>query len=126
MKKIFIAVSLSFVIIINSGCPKPCVEENLSFNITSQITPDKDSVHVGDTIYLVSSFPTKLKDQSSGQLIDYSNSTGIGSDISISIIPQGDTIGKGAIFEFNYLSINGKIYNDTSIPDAGEFQQIEL
>lgn len=124
MKKIFIIILL-IVAILNTGCPKPCIEANFSFNVNTQITPDQDSVHVGDTIYLKSSFSSSLIDQRTGQLVDYSNSTGIGSNLAISSLPLGDTIGKDAVFDFEYVNVNGRIYNDRSIPRPDGVQQLK-
>ena len=105
-------------------CIKRFTLPNYSFNVTSLITPDLDSMHVGDTIYLVSIFSTKLIDQSSGQMIDYSNSTVIGSTLAVSSLPIGDTIAKDAVFDFDYVSVNGRIYNDRSIPRPDGIQQL--
>lgn len=112
------------IAIILSGCPKPCIEANYSFAVNSQIIPDLDSIKVGDTIFLFSSFPTSLKDQRTGQTVDYSNSTGIGNTLSVSELPQGDTIAKDAVIDFDYISINGRIYNDRNIPSPDRVQQI--
>lgn len=124
MKKINVIILITIIAIINSGCPKPCVEANLSFSVNLQITPDNDSIHIGDTIYLESSFPTQLTEQSTGQLMDYSNSTGIGSTLAVSSLPVGDSIAHDAVFDFDYISVNGRIYNDRSIPRPDGIQQL--
>lgn len=124
MKKILAIIGLTYIIIINSGCPKPCVEATLTFNVNSQIVPDKDSIHIGDTLYLESTFPTNLIEQRSGKLMDYSNSEGIGSTLAVSSLPPNDTIAKDAVFDFEYISISGKIYNDRSIPRPAGVQQL--
>jgi hypothetical protein len=126
MKKISSAVGLVFIIIIISGCPKPCIEANYSFEVNSQITPDYDSVHIGDTIYFVSTFPTKLVDQSSGQMIDYYNSTGIGSTLGLVRLEAGIYPGIDAVNEFDYISIIGTVYNDKSTPSPNKFQQLKF
>lgn len=77
MKTIWIYVLLTTIIIINSGCPKPCIEANYSFAATSQITPDGDSIRIEDTLYLISSFPFSLVDQQTGKPVDYSNANDI-------------------------------------------------
>jgi hypothetical protein len=66
MKNLVISLALMVIAIILSGCPKPCIEANYSFAVNSQIIPDLDSIKVGDTIFLFSSFPTSLKDQRTG------------------------------------------------------------
>lgn len=124
MKKINVVILLTIIAVINSGCPKPCIEANLSFSVNSRIAPDNDSVHIGDTIYVESSFPTQLTEQSTGQLTDYSNSTGIGSTLAVSSLPPGDTIAQDAVFNFDYISVNGRIYNDRSIPRPDGVQQL--
>lgn len=124
MKNTIPVFALLILGMILAGCPKPCTEANYIFAVNSQITPDLDSVQIGDTIFLISSFPTKLSDQSSGQIIDYSNSTGIGSTLAVSSLPLGDTIGKDAVFDFDYLSFNGRIYNNRSIPRPDGVQQL--
>lgn len=111
MKKIFVISGLAGIIIINSGCPKACIETDYTFSVSSQITPDSDSVHVGDTIFLTSSFPTKLTDQSSGVMIEYSNSTNVGSTFGLVKLIDGIYPGKNAVNNFNYISITGSIYN---------------
>ncbi len=112
------------VVILNSGCPKPCIDANYSFAVNLQITPDFDSIKVGDTVFLTSSFPTTLTDQASGQTFDYSKSTGIGNTLAVSKLPQGDTIAADAVFNFDYISINGRIYNDRNIPRPDGVQQL--
>jgi hypothetical protein len=124
MKKVIILIGLAYFIVINCGCPKPCIEANYSFAVNSQIIPDKDSVHVGDTIFLSSSFSDKLLDQSSGIVIDYSDAVDIGSAVSVIKLNIGDTVATDAVFDFNYLSINGKVYNDRSIPRPDGVQQL--
>ena len=39
-------------------------------------------------------------------------------------LPPGDTTGKDAVFDFDYISIQGKIYNDRSIPRPDGVQQL--
>ena len=124
MKSRLATLILLSILVINSGCPKPCIEANLSFSVHSQIIPDNDSMHIGDTVYLESSFPTQLTEQSTGQLMDYSNSTGIGSTLAVSSLPLGDTIAQDAVFDFDYISVNGRIYNDRSIPRPDGVQQV--
>lgn len=124
MKNLIVSVTLLIVAVINSGCPKPCIEANYSFAVNSQITPDLDSVKVGDTIFLTSSFSTKLTDHASGQMIDYGNSTGIGSTLAVSNLPIGDTIAKDAVFNFDYTSLSGRVYNDRNIPRPDGVQQL--
>ena len=126
MKRYYISFALIAIILINSGCPKPCIEASYSFAVNMQISPDLDSVHVGDTIFLLSYFPTQLTDQTSQQVIDYKNSSIIGSNLNILKLLPNDTISKDAVTDFDYVSVIGQIYNDKSIPDPGGVQQIKF
>lgn len=125
MKNLMAYIGLMLVITINSGCPKPCVEANYSFAVNSQITPDIDSVHVGDSIFLNSSFTVKLTDQITGMVVDYSNSSDIGSTLGIVKLIDGIYPGIDAVDEFNYSSIIGDIFNDNSIPSPNKVQQLK-
>lgn len=124
MKKFITGFGFLFILVINSGCPKPCIEANYSFNVNAQITPDTDSVHVGDTVFLISNFSSKLKDEMSGDSITYSNSDGIGSDLSILKLATGVYPGQDAVKKFGFISILGRIYNDPNIPSPNRVQQL--
>ncbi len=97
MRNLFFIIGLHLIILINTGCPTPCVEANFSFAVNSQFTPDFDSIKVGDTIYLTSTFSTTLTDLHSNTLVDYNNSTGIGSDIYISRFDSINNITSDAV-----------------------------
>lgn len=124
MKKILLYCLLAFVILINTGCPKPCIEAEYSFAIQSQITPDMDSVSIGDTIYLISSTPTTMKELSTGMEVDYSGAT-IGSNLSIAEALNGTNVPRDAVFDFDYVSIKGGVYNDRNIPRPDGVQQLK-
>lgn len=125
MKNLIAGITLLIVIIVLSGCPKPCIEANYSFAVNSQIIPDSDSIKLGDTIFLYSSFPTTLKDQSTGQVINYNNSTGLGSTLGLVELVDGTYPGIDAVNDFDYISIFGMVYNDKSIPSPNKFQQLK-
>src|SRR5664279_4625829 len=116
MKILFIIVFLCIFDMINTGCPKSCIQANYSFTVNSQIRLDIDSIHVGDTLFLTSNFPTNLMDQRSGKIIDYSNASDIESTLSIAQLMLGDSIPKGSVYDFKYNSQLGMIYNATNIP----------
>lgn len=125
MKNLIVSITLLIVIIVLSGCPKPCIKSNYSFAVNSQIIPDLDSIKVGDTIFLFSSFPTTLTDQITGQVINYNNSTGLGSTLGLVELVKGAFPGIDAVNDFDYISINGMVYNDRSIPSPNKFQQLK-
>lgn len=125
MKYFFVITFFILCVIINTECRyESCAEANYSFAIQSQLLPDKDSINIGDTLFLISSTPKKMKDIKSGTTIDYTNSINFGSVLSIGELIKDSTIPRGAVFDFDYLSIKGRVYNDVSIPSPNTVQQI--
>jgi hypothetical protein len=125
MRKLVMIIILSYAIIINVRCTsKSCVEASYSFAVQSQIVPDYDSISIGDTIYLISSFPAKLKDQNTGAIIDYSNANNLSSTLGVGELINGNSFPKDAVFNFNYFSIKGRIFNDRNIPSPDGVQQL--
>lgn len=124
MKKIIGGSVLALVVLINSGCPRPCIDAHYAFSIQSQFTPDKDSINIGDTIFLTSATPIKMKDTNSGSEINYSNAKNFGSNLYVVKLLSNSTAINDAVFDFDYFSIKGRVYNDTSIPSPNRVQQL--
>ncbi len=118
-------ILLITIAVVNSGCPKPCIDASYSFVINSQIKPDLDSLRLTDTLFLISNFSTSLIDQLSGKLIDYSGATDLESTLSIAELTTGTGDPKGSVYEFNYISEYGMIYNNTTIPSPDKVQQLK-
>jgi hypothetical protein len=112
--------------LILTGCPTPvCLNPNptYSFAVTAHFTPERDSIRVGDTLYLVSEFPSTMIPVGGDQPVDYSNSTGIGNNLGIRKLEPSRVI-TGAVFDFDYISIDGEIYNSRDIPSPERVQQL--
>jgi hypothetical protein len=112
-------------IIMSSGCKRegttrPCPSSTpYSFNVTSEFSPQRENYNVGDTIFLTSSFANNLINNVTNQLIDYSNSVGIGGTINFYKL---DTITKkatGAFTEFNTILILGNYSQFSTTPNEG-------
>lgn len=116
----FIKVALVGVtlIFLQTGCPSPlgCPNVVHQFAVTAQFTPQRDSVRVGDTLYLSSSFPTTLIDVRSGEQVAYSNAKDMGSSIFVKEIPANKSSLNGAVDSFSFTAIKGRIYNDITVP----------
>lgn len=125
MKNIYIYLELLIFAIITSGCPKLCIESVYSFKANSQIVPDLDSIGIGDTMYIISTFPMTLLDQISGKEVEYNNAPDIESTLSIAELASGDSIPVGAVYDFSYTSEIGRIYNSTTIPSPETVQQLK-
>ena len=110
--------------LLSSSCNKnnttPYVNVAYNFAVTAQWLPQQEVYAVGDTIYLMSTFPKILNDQINASLvIDYSNSVGIGGDVAISYL---DTILRQAVpakDSFSLLSITGSFLERAFNQSAG-------
>ncbi|HEY1872635.1 MAG TPA: hypothetical protein VGG71_16355 [Chitinophagaceae bacterium] len=117
---IFVLATLS-----SAHCRRPCLSSNYTFGITDKVNPNLDSIHIGDTLFIISNIPTTMNDLISGKIIDYSGAKNLSADISISEMISGIDTGRGATSDFNYVSINGSIYLDNSIPKPTYFMQLK-
>jgi hypothetical protein len=123
--------TLSYLLIIAAcltltGCPTPmCLNPNpsYSFEVTAEFTPEKDSIRVGDTLYLVSEFPSTMIPAGSTQPVDYSRSTGISNILNVNKLEPNRVIAD-AVFDFDYINIDGEIYNSRDIPSPNRVQQL--
>lgn len=122
MAKVLIFV-MSFLIVL-SGCHKLCVPHQYQFSGgISTIFPDKDSIHVGDTLWFTCSIPLNLK-YSTGSNSDSGNynisgATNLITDFHLTS-PTGKGMQVGAIDSFNFISLKGRIETNSLIPDAGK------
>lgn len=109
IKWIIISIGFCVIIIINSCGEKGlgCADTTYNFQIGESVNPDKDSIRVGDTLYLKVNTLTKLKDLQSGNVVDYSNVGNLGNVITIlRILPAKKDI--GAISNFHLLMLKGQ------------------
>lgn len=58
-----------------------CANTVYNFKIAGKIYPDKDSIHVGDTVWLELNVPTSFTDITSNQIVDFSEAGNLGSAI---------------------------------------------
>lgn len=112
---IFGFITISVVL---SGCPDPeCLNPNpkYTFAITAAFSPTKNKVQVGDTIYLISEFPSTLTPVGSQNPVDYTNAATIGSAITIvEYLPNKER--KWNVYDFDFIAIKGEAFNSTDIP----------
>ncbi len=105
-----------------AGCPRTCVEAVYSFSINASFLPERDSIRLGDTLYLTSSIPIQLRDVTSGDLVNYQNAK-IAGNLGIGKLSSGVKTPIEAVDQFKYVSVQGQIYNDLSIPSPKGVQQ---
>ncbi len=95
-------------------CHKPfgCAGAVYNFEMGIKAFPDKDSIHIGDTIWLIIDEPTTLKDVQTGRMIDYSGAENLGSAIGFHRLSQTNQFTVGAAAHFNLRLINGTEINN--------------
>ncbi|GAB3204452.1 hypothetical protein ABID22_002583 [Pontibacter aydingkolensis] len=126
MKTHVIKLLLVLVGIALTGCPSPlCLNPNpsYSFAVTAHFTPERDSIRVGDTLYLVSEFPNFLVPIGEQDAVDYSKSTAIGNTLGLLRLESVKST-SGAVSSFDYINVWGRIYNSTDIPSPERMQQL--
>ena|ERR1017187_6612432 len=123
-KKKLLLITVTILVIFISSCHKPCIPA--SYALTgglSTFLPDKDSIHIGDTLWFSSSFPVNLKYTNFGGtdsgVVDLSGATNVGTDIHFNSSPKKDTI-TGALNSFFIIPVIGQAEVNSFSPDAAE------
>jgi len=120
---ILILISMATIF---STCKKHfgCAENVYSFQIGIKAYPDKDSIRIGDTIWIEINTPTQLKDIQSGRIINYSEAENLGSGISLAELIEKDSI-KDAANDFSYILKKGISVDNPLINKVREFVFVE-
>lgn len=120
-----LAVGTVTCLLLLTACPSPCIEAVYSFEVTASYKPDKDSITIGDTLYLESSFPAKLFDSQTKSEVDYSNAKTIGATIAFGNIAKAGFGTDSTLNDFAFVSFKGQIYNDPGVPGHISVNQIQ-
>lgn len=122
--KIYTFVFLFFVLNMTmfSTCRKggfDCANTVYTFQIGEQITPDKDSIRVGDTLVLKMTAPTNLTDMQSGRTISYGNAENLGNIVTfLRLFPMNQSY--GAMKNFTLSVIKGRTVN--TVAEQGQLE----
>lgn len=111
---------------IYATCRKNCADTSYSFNLNAHVHPDKESVHIGDTLWLYISTPTTLLDNISGKTIDHSRAKNLGISISFLSFHGGSISDPGASYvldSFQYVLVNGSSYTTSQFADNYLFSE---
>jgi len=122
LKKVLLitAIPLLFAASCRKDGTRPCERAAYIFAVTSEWSPQREVYNVGDTIFLNSSFSKTLVDLTGNYNVDYSNSVGVGGNITTSVM---DTITHSIIdglSNFEIIQIKGNISPIANIPNAGK------
>lgn len=107
-----IIIILLFVICKASSC-KNCVEATYQFNIQGLFSPEKDSIQVGDTLWVISSHPTTFSDGTKD--IEFSGAN-VGTNFRIFKFGESYPDLSGAVNDFLFVKGNGREANDDNNP----------
>ena len=108
MKNLLIlAIALSSIF---ATCNKrtDCSQTDYSFEGFFKAYPDRDSIKIGDTIWLETKIPVQIKDRINGEVINYTGALNLGT-----------AIGYGQL-------LGGNLLNTGGIPAANDFVNILL
>ena len=108
--------------LLSSSCNKngtsPCVNGGYSIAINSEWSPQNQVYSIGDSICLNSNFSKTIADLiNPTSQIDYSNSVGIGGNLTIYSLDTVNHVPLGGISKFNFVVGSGNISPGTIVPE---------
>ncbi len=110
--KVIAVVVLIYATTVYSACKKNilgCTESNYSFKLDAQVYPDRDTINIGDTIWVEVNSPEVFTDQISNQQINFSNANNLGTDMGFGKLISVSPIQKAyAVNDFNFVLLEGK------------------
>lgn len=109
------------------GCFE-CVSLPYSFSQEMTFSPEKRAYETGDTIWLESRFDcTGMFNSASNQTEDFCDANSLGTNLKVYELAK-DSMGNilGAVNSFDYLSTEGSIYTDASVPSPHKVKQISF
>ncbi len=99
-------------------CRKPCNLPNYTFSVNDSFSPEKDSINIGDTLWLTCTISKTQIDINTQANINFDNAENLGSNLVISDISRFN-LERGAVDSFNYIQQYGNISTDpTSNPQG--------
>ena len=121
LQRSFAACGVIFGALILFGCKHSICSNSstYSFNITSFIAPDKDSLKIGDTIWFRCACPTKIQDLNSGDIIDFSTAQNLATLITVLQFKSNMKI-DGALNNFNLSLVEGAKLAASSDPTSNQ------
>jgi hypothetical protein len=103
-----------------------CRESIYSFAIAIKAYPDKDSINIGDTIWLEINEPTTLNDIQTGRMIDYSGAANLGTAIGIAELISANTTNTAGNTFFKFFIADGKEILRSDTNKFREYSFIEI
>jgi hypothetical protein len=125
------AAILTAFLFIKANCTKlpfDCAKTVYSFQLPVKAFPDKDTINIGDTIWLEINERTLIRDGVSGEMTDYSGAENLGTVIALG--RYNDSMKSWVNenpqnFKFVILNSHGKLVNQTDIGTEFTFSEQE-
>lgn len=109
IKAVLLITAVQFILgaSCNKDNPRQC-SNSYVFQATSEWSPQQETYVTGDTLYLTSTIPKMLTDQiNTSIVVDYSNSVGIGGDLSIIFLDSIARLARPGKDSFAFVSVVG-------------------
>lgn len=115
-----ISVFLQFM-----ACRKPCHEPDYTFSIKTSFSSEKDSMRLGDTLWLSCETPTEMEDLNTKNLINFVGAENFGTAIVVQNIKEWFTSDREAVDCFDFIKVDGEIYSIQTL-DPKRVKQISF
>lgn len=104
--------------------PLDCANTVYSFQLPVKAFPNKDTINVGDTVWLEINEPTLIKDGRTGELIDYSGTSNLGSAVSFLYWNNVSNTGVEGSARFNFILDKGVVLKVTPLTIQYRFIEV--
>ena len=109
-----IVVCIALIVTIFNSCGKNCANTTYSFELPVKAFPDRDTVKVGDTLWLEINESVEFTN-TDGKRINYSGAENLGSAIGFSLWDNVLKKWNNAADSFSYSLISGVTVNNTKL-----------
>jgi hypothetical protein len=126
--KSIMVITIIFATTVYSTCKKGriCGDNNTYtfINNNARAYPDKDSIRIGDTLWIDITMPTTLRDITTNSMIDFSEAVSVGNSPGLGKFTGGSVSDPGtigAVDKFNYYITKGQLINSSILNERMQF-----
>jgi len=110
--KIITVTVLVYTVTVFANCKKHvlgCPESSYSFIIDAQVLPDKDTISIGDTVWVEINSSDVFTDQNSSRQVNFSDAANLGTDMGFARLVSTSPVQlANAVNDFDYILLAGK------------------
>jgi len=107
-----------FLLACNRDVGRPC-RNGYAFEATAALSPQQETYGVGDTLFLNSSIPKRLRELNGSGEIDYSGSTGVAGNLFFQRLDSVSQTESWARYDFSLLPQIGRASELDFMPEKG-------